>query len=111
MSPTYPGEFEQMVLLAILRLEDSAFALSVLRELDKQAGRRVSRGALYKTLERLEDKALVEWEVEDTTPGRGGHPRRRFVVTAAGVRALRTSRDALHRLWSGLEEVLGEPNI
>jgi DNA-binding PadR family transcriptional regulator len=110
MSPTYPGEFEQMVLLAILRLEDNAFALSVLRELDKQAGRRVSRGALYKTLERLDEKGLVEWEVEETTPGRGGHPRRRFSVTPTGVRALRTSRDALHRLWHGLEDMLGEPN-
>ena len=110
MPPTYPGEFEQMVLLAILRLEQEAFALSVLQELDKQAGRRVSRGALYKTLERLDDKGLVEWEVEETVPGRGGHPRRRFTVTAQGVRALRSSRDALFRLWQGLEEVLGEPN-
>ncbi len=111
MTPTYPGEFEQMVLLAILRLEDDAFALSVLRELDKQAGRRVSRGALYKTLERLDDKGFVEWEVEEATPGRGGHPRRRFSVTSPGVRALRTSRDALHRLWHGLDGVLGEPNL
>ena len=111
MTPTYPGEFEQMVLLAILRLEDDAFALSVLRELDKQAGRRVSRGALYKTLERLDDKGFVEWEVEETTPGRGGHPRRRFSVTPAGVSALQMSRNALHRLWHGLDGVLGEPNL
>lgn len=111
MAPNYPGEFEQMVLLAILRLEDDAFALPVLRELDKQAGRRVSRGALYKTLERLDEKGLVEWEVEEATPGRGGHPRRRFSVTPTGVRALQTSRDTLHRLWQGLESVLGEPNL
>lgn len=111
MAPTYPGEFEQMVLLAILRLEGEAFALSVLRELDDQAGRRVSRGALYKTLERLDEKGLVEWEVEETVPGRGGHPRRRFTVTTEGVRALQTSRDALHRLWHGLEGVLGEPKL
>ena len=110
MTPIYPGEFEQMVLLAILQLEGEAYALSVLRELDESAGRRVSRGALYKTLERLEDKGFVEWEVEETTPGRGGHPRRRFNVTAAGVRALQKSRDALHRLWQGLDAVLGEPN-
>ena len=100
-----------MVLLSILRLEDDAFALSVLRELDKQAGRRVSRGALYKTLERLDDKGLVGWEVEETTPGRGGHPRRRFSVTPAGVSALQMSRNALHRLWHGLDGVLGEPNL
>ena len=110
MAPIYPGEFEQMVLLAILQLEGNAYALSVLRELDKSAGRRVSRGALYKTLERLEDKGFVEWEVEETTPGRGGHPRRRFQVTPAGVSALQTSRDALYRLWQGLDGVLGKPS-
>jgi len=110
MTSVYPGEFEQMVLLSILQLEGEAYALSVLHELDESAGRRVSRGALYKTLERLEDKGFVAWEVEETTPGRGGHPRRRFKVTREGVFALQTSRDALHRLWRGLEDVLGRPN-
>lgn len=103
------GEFEQLVLLAILQLGDEGFALSVLRELDDRAGRRVSRGALYKTLERLEDKRLVEWEVEEATPGRGGHPRRRFYVTKRGIAALKTARDALFSLWTGLDAVLGRP--
>ena len=98
-----------MVLLAILQLEDEAFALPVLRELDGRAGRKVSRGALYKTLERLVDKGLLEWQVEDATPDRGGHPRRRFHVTEKGVEALRASRNALHRLWEGLDPVLGKP--
>lgn len=111
MTPIYPGEFEQMVLLSILQLEGHAYALSVLRQLDKSAGRRVSRGALYKTLERLEDKGFVAWEVEEATPGRGGHPRRRFNVTPEGVSALRASRDALYRLWHGLEDVLGRPSL
>ena len=110
MTPMYPGEFEQMVLLAILQLEGDAYALSVLRELDKSAGRRVSRGALYKTLERLEGKGFVEWEVEEATPGRGGHPRRRFQVTPEGILALQTSRDVLYRLWQGLDGVLGRPS-
>ena len=109
MAPNYPGEFEQMVLLSILQLEGDAFALSVLRELDKQAGRRVSRGALYKTLERLELKSFVEWEVEEATPGRGGHPRRLFRVTREGILALQASRNALYRLWQGLDGVLGKP--
>jgi len=109
MRAAFPGEFEQMVLLAILQLGDDAFALQVIRELDGRAGRRVSRGALYKTLERLEGKGFLEWEVEDPTPGRGGHPRRRFRVTPAGVAALQTSRDALFRLWKGLDAVLGRP--
>jgi DNA-binding PadR family transcriptional regulator len=110
MGSAYLGEFEQVVLLSILRLREEAFALSVLQELDERAGRRVSRGALYKTLERLEAKSLVTWELEDATPGRGGHPRRLFSVAHEGVSALQQSRDTLFRLWEGLDAVLGEPN-
>lgn len=106
---SYPGEFEQMVLLVLLRLEGDAYALAVLKELDRATGRRVSRGALYKTLDRMETKGMVEWTTEATTPQRGGHPRRLFSVTPMGVEALRASRDTLVRLWSGLEPVLGEP--
>jgi len=103
------GEFEQLVLLAILQLGEDGYALSILHELDDRAGRRVSRGALYKTLERLEEKRLLKWTVEEATPGRGGHPRRRFEVTREGVFALRSSRDTLYRLWRGLDSVLGKP--
>jgi DNA-binding PadR family transcriptional regulator len=102
----FPGELEQMVLLAILRLEGDAHALAVLRELDDEAGRRVSRGTLYKTLDRMEAKGWVAWTVEETTPERGGHPRRLFRVTPGGVERLRSSREALLRLWSGLEPLL-----
>jgi DNA-binding PadR family transcriptional regulator len=101
------GSLEQVVLLAILRLGDEALALAVIREIDTQAGRRVSRGALYKTIERLADKGLVEWTVEDGPPERGGHPRRRFRVTAYGVAALRLARDTLQRLWAGLDDEVG----
>jgi len=103
MAPRFLGEFEQMVLLAILRLREDAFAVPVLRELDDRVGRSVSRGTLYKTLERLEGKGLVEWTTEDGTPERGGHPRRRFTVTAQGAKALHESRAALLKLWDGLE--------
>jgi DNA-binding PadR family transcriptional regulator len=103
------GEFEHLVLLAILQLGDDGYALSILHELDERAGRRVSRGALYKTLERLEDKRFLSWTLEEATPGRGGHPRRRFEVTRKGIAALRTSRDTLYRLWHGLDAVLGRP--
>ena len=106
---TFLGEFEQMVLLAILQAGEHAFAISVLRELDRRARRRVDRGALYKTLDRMEAKGYVEWSVEAATPERGGHRRRLFHVTAAGLNALRTSRAALFRLWDGLEPLLGEP--
>ena len=108
MTTPFPGELEQIVLLAILQLGDEAFALSVIHELDRRAGRPVSRGALYKTLERLEEKGFVQWDVEEATPGRGGHPRRLFRVTGSGIAVLKIARDALYRLWEGLEGVLGD---
>jgi DNA-binding PadR family transcriptional regulator len=76
--------------------------------LDELAGRSVSRGALYRTLDRLEEKGWVDWTVDDEdVPERGGHPRRRFRVTPEGVEVLQASRATLLRLWSRVEEVLG----
>jgi DNA-binding PadR family transcriptional regulator len=100
------GEVEQWVLLAVLRLGEEAFALNVLRELDREAGHVVSRGSLYKTLERLEAKGFTAWETEEGSPARGGHPRRRFRVTPVGVEALREGRARLMNLWDGVEAVL-----
>lgn len=108
MGRNFPSELEQMVLLAILRLGPEAYALAIIRELDLEGGRDVSRGALYKTLERMQGKGYLAWTTEEATPGRGGHPRRLFTVTPAGVEVLRTSRDALLRLWDGLDGILGE---
>ncbi len=101
------GEFEQLVLLTLLGLGDEAYALPALNELSRVAGRPVSRGALYRTLDRLSEKNFVRWVVEEKVAGRGGHPRRRFTVTPPGVAALRASRDALLNLWAGVEKVLG----
>lgn len=101
------GEFEQLVLLATLRLEDDAYGIEIRRFLQDEGRRRVSRGGLYKTLERLCEKGLVEWEVSESTPERGGLPRRRFSVTPQGVLALRRSKETLTRLWSGLEQIIG----
>ena len=108
MGRDFPSEFEQMVLLAILRLGETAYALAIIRELDGRAGRAVSRGALYKTLERMEGKGYLVWSTEEATPDRGGHPRRLFTVTPTGVEVLRNSREALFKLWDGLDPVLGE---
>lgn len=83
---THLGEFEQMTLLAILQAGEEAFALAVLRELDRRARRRVDRGALYTTLDRMEAKGFVEWTVEEGTPARGGRRRRLFRVTRDGVK-------------------------
>lgn len=106
MTPRFLGEFEQMVLLVILRLKDEAFAVSILKELDSRVGRSVSRGTLYKTLERMEAKGLLEWSAEEGAPERGGHVRRRFTLTGQGVSALQESREAFQRLWEGMDGAL-----
>ena len=106
---TAVGEFEQLVLLGVLQLADKAYALGLRSELESTTGRSISRGALYRTLDRLEQKGFISWELETEIPKRGGHPRRRFQVTDAGVRALRSTRRTLLRMWSGLEKTLDEP--
>ena len=102
----YLGELEQMVLLAILQLDDQAFGTNVMEELEERVERKVSRGALYVTLDRLEEKRMLASRVGDPTPRRGGRPKRYLSVTPSGVAALRKSRAAWMRLWDGLDSVL-----
>ena len=102
------GEFEQMVLLAILHLGDGAYGRAIRRELQKRADRTVTHGASYVTLDRMVNKGLLESELREPDSGRGGRARRYFRVTPAGVTALRESRAALQSLWAGLEEILEE---
>jgi DNA-binding PadR family transcriptional regulator len=104
----YIGEFEQLVLLAALRLRGEAFGPGIAEELEGQAGRRVSRGALYGTLERLEGKGFLTWTLEPGTPERSGQPLRRFQVTEEGLEALRASREAVRKMEAGLEDLLSE---
>lgn len=102
------GEFEQLVLLAILQLEARAHAAHVRARIEEVADRRVTRGALYATLDRLVGKGFVAWEVEGSAPERGGIPRRRFSVTQEGLAALRRSYSALRTLSDGLEDLLAD---
>ena len=104
----YLGEFEQLLLLAILRLDAKAYGVEVARELEARAGRTVSRGHLYTSLDRLEDKGHVRWKVMPGTRERGGLPSRLYSVTPAGVAALRAARETLRRMWRGLEDLLEE---
>jgi DNA-binding PadR family transcriptional regulator len=104
------GEFEQVVLLAILQLNEEAYAPEISRKLEGDAGRPVSRGSLYSTLDRLERKGLLEWRIEASSADRDGHQKRRFSVTGEGISALRASRDMLLTLWEGLDEVLEGPS-
>jgi PadR family transcriptional regulator PadR len=102
LSDVYLGELEQIVLLAVLRLGDEAYAVPILEQIEAQTGRKVARGALYTALERLEAKGCLRSRVGDPLPERGGRARRYFTVTPAAVRALKASRLALMRLWNGL---------
>jgi DNA-binding PadR family transcriptional regulator len=103
------GEFEFLVLLAVLRQGESPYANRVREDLEANAGRRVTRGALYRTIDRLVEKRLLAWELEPSeVPERGGHPMRRLQVTEEGLAAVREIRTVLATFLEGLEPVLGE---
>jgi PadR family transcriptional regulator PadR len=98
----YLGEFEHIVILALLRLVDRAYGVTVRQEIEARTGREVSIGAVYATLDRLEAKGLVKSHLGDPTPERGGRSKRFFQVTAKGVAALDRTHHALRRMTEGL---------
>lgn len=108
MGRAFLGEFEQRVLLAILRCDAKAYPIDIRREVARASGHEPSRGAFYTTLDRLDAKKLVRWTTAGGDAGRDGLPQRKFMVTAEGVKALRASRKALLELWNGLDEILSE---
>ena len=95
------GEFELAVLLSLASLDD-AYGASIRREVSRRLGRDCTVGAVYTTLQRLEDKHLITSWTSDPTPVRGGRSRRCYTVTPAGDRALRTARETRERLWKGV---------
>lgn len=101
--PQNLGDFEQLVLLAILRLKSNAYAVSIRSEISNRTGREATRGALYTTLERLEDKALVKSRMGDPTPERGGRAKRYYTVTASGIEAVDRAQRAYRQMLEGLE--------
>jgi PadR family transcriptional regulator, regulatory protein PadR len=107
MQAMYLGEFEHVVLLAILRLRDEAYAIPIREEIEERTGRAVARGALYTALERLETKEFLRSHMSEPRAERGGRSRRYYDVTPAGLSAMRASRRSLLRLWQGLEGRLG----
>jgi DNA-binding PadR family transcriptional regulator len=96
------GEFEQLVLLALLRLGDGAYGMTVRREIEERADRDVSIGAVYATLDRLEEKGMVKSRLGESTEARGGRAKKCFRITAAGARALERSQQALRHMLEGL---------
>lgn len=107
--PQTLGEFEQIVLLAIVRLKGDVYGVPIVEEIERRTGRSVSRAAVYVTLRRLEAKGLVASWMSDPTPERGGKPRRLVRVEPEGARLLRESRRAMDGMWEGLDPALGEP--
>ena len=100
------GEFEQVVLLAILRLADDAYAVTIRDEICAHTGRDVSRGSIYITLDRLETKGYLRSRLADPTAERGGRAKRYYALRPRAVDALKESRRALVALWRGLETAL-----
>lgn len=96
------GEFEQIVLLALLQLDNDAYGMEVRQEIEERTGREVSYGAVYTTLDRLEQKGFVTYRMGEPTPERGGRARKYFSVEPAGRDALRATRRALDVMWEGL---------
>jgi DNA-binding PadR family transcriptional regulator len=105
-SAPYLGELEQMILLAILQSGEDAYTVPIRRVLAERSRRRVARGALYTSLDRLEAKGLVSSKLGESLAVRGGRPRRYFTVTSSGLEALRAARAVLANLSSGLESLL-----
>lgn len=97
------GEFEQLVLLAILQLDGDVYAARIVEEIERRTGRSASPAAVYVTLRRLEEKRLVESWMSDPGPERGGKSRRCVKVTKTGVNGLRAAREANDQMWKGLE--------
>ena len=109
-SPLYLGEFEQLVLLAILRLGPEAYGVAIGRELETQAGRVVSRGSLYTTLDRLERKQLVRWKIAPGGDERGRLPRRIYALSARGLTSIRAAQRVFERMSEGLDGLLKIPS-
>ena len=99
----YLGEFEQVVLLAVMRLGDDAYGVTIRREIEERTGRTVTLGSIYPTLHRLEAKRLVSSFTGEPTASRGGRSRRHFQLEPGGRAALRRSRDIAAALWAGYE--------
>jgi PadR family transcriptional regulator PadR len=104
----YLGEFELMVLLALVRLKEDAYGVTISRELENYRRRSVALGSVYAALERLEKKNLVTSRVGDPTPERGGRAKRFFQVTKEGLRELQETRRVLTQLWQKLPKLEGE---
>jgi PadR family transcriptional regulator len=105
------GEFEQLVLLAIMRLGDDAYGMRLRREIEDRTGRNVSPGSIYTVLERLESRLLVASELGEPVPGRRGRPRRYYRLTDPGLQSIARSYRSIARMTSGMATKLAAIEI
>jgi PadR family transcriptional regulator PadR len=108
-TPPVLGEFEQIVMLALVRLGSDAYGASVCGEIEARSGREVSVSAVHTTLERLEQKGLVKSRLGEPSPQRGGKRKRHYEVAALGMRSLQASYRSIRSMADGIEHLLGEP--
>ena len=104
----YLGEFELMIMLAVVHLGDEAYGVPICRDLETHRKREVSVSSVYAALDRLEAKGLIASRLGDATPERGGRAKRYFRVTQQGHTALAESRRLLTTLWQRLPGLEGE---
>jgi PadR family transcriptional regulator PadR len=104
----YLGNSDLMVLLALQRLGEDAYGVTIAEELELQTGHGVIVATVYATLDRLEKRGFVASRVGEVTPERGGRAKRYFHITNAGLRAVSEARRSLTRLWKGLPTAKGE---
>jgi PadR family transcriptional regulator PadR len=104
----YLGEFELMVMLVLIRLDEEAYGVPISTELQRITGREVALGSVYAALERLEQKGMISSTLGDPTAARGGRAKRYFHVTPRGKIAVNRTRTALVNLWQGIPLLKGE---
>ncbi len=102
------GEFEAAVLMAVLHLGPEAYGAAIRDEIERRTSRPISRGAVYVTLDRLEQKRYLRSTTGEGVPERGGRPRRHFHATARGRRVVREALQMMARMQAGLDALLGE---
>ena len=96
------GELEHIILLALIRLKESAYGVMIREEIAERTGRDISYGAIYTALERLERKGFVTARLGEATPERGGRAKKYFRIDAPGILALKNSRAVIEQMWDGV---------
>ncbi len=105
MKGTHLGEFQEIVLLTILVLDDDAYGVTIKREINQRVKRSISRGALHTALTRLEEKGFITSKQGETNPERGGRPKRYYTVSNRGIEALQEAKELRDQLWNQIPKL------